>query len=154
MALYLGKLGGGSVAVSYDSRIKSEAFAKTAAEVFCANGLKVYITKGVGITPLLAFSVRKLKCSAGVMITASHNPRQYNGFKVYDHRGCQIGDDYAEAVWEIMGNLTYFGIERADLMKGLRLETSVYRAEGMDSHLESVLGQGLRIAKEESLLPP
>ncbi|NLK17513.1 MAG: phospho-sugar mutase [Clostridiales bacterium] len=148
VALYLGKLGGGSVAVSYDSRIKSEAFAKTAAEVFCANGLKVYITKGVGITPLLAFSVRKLKCSAGVMITASHNPRQYNGFKVYDHRGCQIGDDYAEAVWEIMGNLTYFGIERADFDEGLKAGNIEYIGQKViDSYLESVLGQGFKDCK-------
>lgn len=143
VALYLNKLGGKSVAVSYDSRINSEAFAKACAEVFAASGLKVYITKGAGITPLLAFSVRKLGCSAGVMITASHNPRQYNGFKVYDNRGCQISDGQAAAIWEIMDSLSYFDIGRAGFDRELEAGNIEYMGEDVtNSYLESVLGQG------------
>lgn len=141
VALYVKSLGGHSVALSYDSRLNSEAFAKAAAEEFCANGLKVYITQGVGITPLLAFSVRKLNCSAGVMITASHNPKEYNGFKVYDHRGLQIGGEYADAVWEIMEGLDYFDAERADFEEQLKKKNIEYiGSDVVESYFQGVLG--------------
>lgn len=80
----------GSVAISYDSRIKSELFAKTAARVFAANGIKAYLYDTLMPTPCLSFAVRALECSMGIMITASHNPARYNGYKVYNSDGCQI----------------------------------------------------------------
>ena len=76
-----------SIAISYDSRIKSTLFAKTAAEVFAANGLKVFIYKELMPTPCLSYAVRELHCSAGIMVTASHNPSKYNGYKVYGEDG-------------------------------------------------------------------
>ncbi len=78
------------IAIGYDSRIKSKTFSKTAASVFAANGIKVFIYRQLMPTPCLSFAVRYLDCSAGVMITASHNPSTYNGYKVYDKNGCQI----------------------------------------------------------------
>jgi len=79
-----------SVAIAYDSRIKSDVFAKIAAEVFAANGVRVYIYPEIMPTPSLSFAVRHLKCSGGIVITASHNPSKYNGYKVYGSDGCQI----------------------------------------------------------------
>ena len=74
-----------SVAISYDSRIKSDVFAKAAAEVLAANGIKVHIYTELMPTPMLSYAVRAQKCSAGIMVTASHNPAKYNGYKVYLH---------------------------------------------------------------------
>ncbi len=79
-----------SIAVSFDSRIKSTLFAHIASEVFAANGIKVHIYKELMPTPCLSYAVRELKCSAGIMVTASHNPSKYNGYKVYGSDGCQI----------------------------------------------------------------
>lgn len=91
-----------SVAISYDSRIKSNLFAKTAAEVFAANGIKVHIYPTLMPVPCLSFAVRKLECAAGVMVTASHNPSKYNGYKVYGSDGCQIT---TEAAAEILSEI-------------------------------------------------
>lgn len=79
-----------AVAVSYDSRIKSDLFAKTAAGVFAANGIQVFIYPELMPTPCLSYAVRELRCAAGIMVTASHNSSEYNGFKVYGADGCQI----------------------------------------------------------------
>ncbi|WP_022764546.1 phospho-sugar mutase [Butyrivibrio sp. XPD2006] len=87
-----------SIAISFDSRIKSELFAKTAAKVFAGCGIDVYIYKELMPTPCLSFAVRKLGCKAGVMITASHNPAKYNGYKVYGSDGCQITTEAAEKI--------------------------------------------------------
>ena len=87
-----------SIAVSYDSRIKSTLFANTAAEVFAANGIKVHIYKELMPTPCLSWAVRELHCSAGIMVTASHNPSKYNGYKVYGEDGCQITTKAAEDI--------------------------------------------------------
>jgi len=87
-----------AIAVSYDSRRKSDLFAKTAASVFAANGIHVYIYSALMPTPCLSFAVRKLACDAGIMVTASHNPAKYNGYKVYGADGCQITTEAAEAI--------------------------------------------------------
>ena len=76
-----------SVAIAYDSRIHSDLFAKTAAQVFAANGVRVYFYPKLMPTPALSFAVRDLHCSGGVVITASHNPAKYNGYKVYGSDG-------------------------------------------------------------------
>ncbi len=86
------------VAISFDSRIKSELFAKTAAKVFAGCGIDVYIYEELMPTPCLSFAVRELSCKAGIMITASHNPAQYNGYKVYGQDGCQITTEAAERI--------------------------------------------------------
>ena len=88
----------GSVAISYDSRHKSDVFAKEVARVCAANGVKAYLYPQLMPTPMLSFAVRDLKCSMGVMITASHNPAKYNGYKAYGADGCQITNETADAV--------------------------------------------------------
>ena len=97
-----------SIAISYDSRIKSTLFAKTAAEVFAANGLKVFIYKELMPTPCLSYAVRELHCSAGIMVTASHNPAKYNGYKVYGEEGCQITTHAAEVILSEIESLDIF----------------------------------------------
>ena len=98
----------GSIAIAYDSRIKSDLFAKTAASVFAANGIKVYIYKELMPTPMLSFAVRRLKCDAGVVVTASHNPAKYNGYKAYGPDGCQLGLEAADYVLSIMNKVDIF----------------------------------------------
>lgn len=98
-----------SVAIAYDSRIKSDVFARTAAEVFAANGIRVYIYPELMPTPSLSFAVRYLKCSGGIVITASHNPSKYNGYKVYGNDGCQIT---TEAASSILGEIEALDIFR------------------------------------------
>ena len=97
-----------SVAISYDSRIKSDTFAKAAAAVLAANGIKVHIYSELMPTPMLSFAVRALGCSAGIMVTASHNPAKYNGYKAYGADGCQITLDVANTVISKINALDMF----------------------------------------------
>lgn len=88
-----------SVAIAYDCRIMSKEFAQTAACNLCANGIEVQLFKTLHPTPMLSYAVRKLKCKAGIVITASHNPKQYNGYKVYGEDGGQITDAWANEIF-------------------------------------------------------
>ena len=97
-----------SIAISYDSRIKSTLFANTAAEVFAENGIKVFIYKELMPTPCLSYAVRELHCSAGIMVTASHNPSKYNGYKVYGSDGCQITTNAASEILSEIEKLDVF----------------------------------------------
>ena len=97
-----------AVAVSYDSRIKSDIFSKAAAEVLAANGIKVHIYTELMPTPCLSFAVRALKCQGGIMVTASHNPAKYNGYKVYGDDGCQITLRGAEIILDKINSLDIF----------------------------------------------
>ncbi len=97
-----------AVAVSYDSRIKSDVFSKAAAEVLAANGIKVHIYTELMPTPCLSFAVRALKCQGGIMVTASHNPAKYNGYKVYGDDGCQITLRGAEIILDKINSLDIF----------------------------------------------
>ncbi len=102
-----------TVAIAYDSRIKSDVFAKCAAGVLAANGVKVYIYPELMPTPMLSFAVRRLHCSSGIVITASHNPSKYNGFKCYDPTGYQITDEAAAKIYGYMKNVDIFdGVKR------------------------------------------
>ena len=111
-----------SVAISHDSRIKADLFAREAARVLAANGIKVYISKELQPTPVVSFAVRELHTSAGIMITASHNRAQYNGYKCYGADGCQMTDVYADAVFEEIKSVDYFGdsIKLIDFEEGVR----------------------------------
>ena len=103
------------VAIAYDSRIKSDLFSKTAASVFAANGIKVMIYPELMPTPMLSFAVRELKCDAGIVLTASHNPSKYNGYKAYGPDGCQLGLEASELVYGYMREVnTFNGIKRID----------------------------------------
>lgn len=96
------------VAIAYDSRNNSEAFAKEAAAVLATNGIPVYIFSELAPVPMLSFAVRKLHCAAGIVITASHNPKQYNGYKVYNADGCQLNIEDANKVFKEIEKLDTF----------------------------------------------
>lgn len=102
-----------SVSISYDSRNNSYEFAKESACVLASNNIKAYITNELKPTPVLSFAVRKLKCQAGIMITASHNPAEYNGYKCYGEDGAQILDNDAKKIYE--------NIEKVDIFKDVKL---------------------------------
>lgn len=97
-----------SVAVGYDSRIKSQLFAETAAGVLAANGIKVYIYPELMPTPMISYAVIKLHCSSGIVITASHNPSKYNGYKCYDSKGYQMTDEGAKKTYDYISNVDIF----------------------------------------------
>ena len=107
------KEGHRKVAVSRDSRLKSDLFAEVASRVFAANGIEVAIYPYISPVPTLSFATRYLKCSAGVMLTASHNPSKYNGYKVYGADGCQITTEAAD---EILGY-----IEALDIFNDVKM---------------------------------
>ncbi|QSX05382.1 phospho-sugar mutase [Sedimentibacter sp. zth1] len=96
-----------SVVIAYDSRLMSKEFAKTAADVLISNGIKAYLFDEIKSTPQLSYAVRYLKCQAGIVITASHNPCQYNGYKVYNSNGGQIIESEANKITEEIANLNY-----------------------------------------------
>ena len=114
LAEYLKSIGGDSVVIAYDSRHKSREFARLSAEVLSYNGIKAYLFSELTPTPVLSFAVRYLKASAGIVITASHNPKQYNGYKVYNSLGCQITDAAAAAVTKEIEKFDYFNFFAAD----------------------------------------
>lgn len=87
-----------SVAIAFDSRNNSQYFAGIAAGVLCKAGIKVYLFETLMPTPVLSFAVRYHECTAGIVLTASHNPKEYNGYKVYDSKGCQLVPQYADKV--------------------------------------------------------
>ncbi len=110
----------GKVAIAYDSRIKSDVFARDAAAILAANGIKVYIYRELMPTPMLSFAVRHLKCDAGIVVTASHNPSKYNGYKAYGNDGCQLGLEAADYVLSIMNSVDAFdGVKRVDFDEAL-----------------------------------
>lgn len=102
-----------SVAIAYDSRIKSDVFAMEAAYVLAANGIKSYIYSRLMSTPALSFAVRHYGCCAGIMVTASHNPSKYNGYKVYNSEGCQLT---LEAADEVLSH-----IEKIDIFRDVKM---------------------------------
>lgn len=139
----LKKYGKGSVAISHDSRIKADLFMIEAARVLAANGIKVYITKELEPTPVLSYLVRYFKCQAGIMVTASHNPAKYNGYKAYGEDGCQMTDAAATAVYDEISKLDIFNdVKIADFEESVKsgiieyVDDSVY-----DTFLEKVMEQ-------------
>ena len=109
LANYVNKtFGGGAVAISHDSRINADVFMNEAAKVLAANGIKVYITRELQPTPVLSYLVRHFGCQAGIMITASHNPAAYNGYKAYGEDGCQMTDVSAGVVYNEICSLDMF----------------------------------------------
>lgn len=121
LADYIKEKGGSSVAISYDNRRESDTFSRVASSVFAANGIHVHLYPELMPTPCLSFAVRYYKCFAGVMITASHNPAEYNGYKVYDATGCQITDEAAKQISREIEKLDAFcDVQCADLEEAQR----------------------------------
>ena len=137
-----------SVAIAYDSRIKSDLFAKITARVFAANGIKAYLFKELMPTPTLSFAVRELGCSAGIVVTASHNPAQYNGYKAYGSDGCQLNPDAAAKVLELESKIDIFnGVKKISLEEGLRTGMIEYISDELiDKFLDRVFA--LRVNKD------
>ncbi len=136
------------IAVSYDSRILSDVFARVASAVFAENGIRVYLYPQLMPTPCLSYAVRYLHCSAGVMVTASHNPAKYNGYKVYGADGCQITTEAAE---KILGE-----IEKLDIFRDVRRgDFDRHLAAGQISWIgEEVYTSFVQQVKAQTMLGP
>lgn len=129
------------VAIAYDTRHCSRLFAERAARVFAANQIETLLFSFPCPTPLLSFAVRRLGCAAGIVITASHNPKEYNGYKVYDHRGCQITTKAALEIQKEIGTVDPFELRMESfedcLTSGL---TRFISSDIEDSFLDEVAG--------------
>jgi len=157
------------IAVSYDSRIKSDLFSKVASEVFAANGIKVFIYKELMPTPCLSYAVRSIHCAAGIMVTASHNPAKYNGYKVYGSDGCQITTEAAAKILKeieevdtfsdvkrnsfeqemVQGNISYINDSvYTDFVEQVKKQTMLKEGETIDKNVSIVYsplnGTGLK----------
>lgn len=123
-----------SVAIAYDTRNNSQYFAKTAAGIFASQGIKVYIYEMVVPVPVLSFTTHYLSCTAGVMLTASHNPKEYNGYKVYDDKGCQFCTEDAKNAISFINDITDYStipfLEESELITYIgEKELSAFLAE-------------------------
>ena len=134
-----------SVVIAYDSRNNSEDFAKCAAEVLAVKGITVYLFDKITPTPVLSFAVRHLGCIAGIVITASHNPKEYNGYKVYDENGCQLVPSLADKVIAHVQEITdYRAVPRLDFEVALQSGMiQMVCDEVLDTFLDAVKTQAL-----------
>ena len=136
----LTQAGDKQVAIAYDSRLKSDVFAKEAAGVLAANGIKVRIYDAIMPVPALSFATRYYKCTAGIMVTASHNPSKYNGYKAYGPDGCQMTDDAAAIVYD--------EIQKTDILTGAK---TMSFASGVESGLIHFVGDDCKKAFYEAI---
>lgn len=148
-----------AIAVSYDSRIKSDLFARVASDVFVANGIKVHIYPELMPTPCLSFAVRQLHCAAGIMVTASHNPSKYNGYKVYGADGCQITTEAAEIILNEIQKLDLFeDVKRSSFDEGVAngnismIGEDVYAAFVEAVKAQSMLGDGTNVNRDVAIV--
>ncbi|MBO4837147.1 MAG: phospho-sugar mutase, partial [Clostridia bacterium] len=135
-----------SIAISYDSRINSDLFARVSADIFAANGITAHIYPLLMPVPCLSYATRELHCAAGIMVTASHNPSKYNGYKVYGPDGCQITTEAADEILaEIEGLDAFRDIRRSDFDQGLK--------EGLIRYIgEDLYTAFIERVKQESML--
>lgn len=140
---YINANGGGACAIAYDTRNNSALFAQESAEVLAANGIKVYIFDSARPTPELSFAVRELGCRAGINITASHNPKEYNGYKAYWEDGAQLAPEQAAAVSDYMGKCDVLGgAVRISFDEGVKDGRIVFLGGDFDEkYMERVLEQ-------------
>ena len=132
--------GNQTVAIAYDSRLKSDIFSKEAAGVLAANGINVRIYDALMPVPALSFATRYYKCNAGIMVTASHNPAKYNGYKAYGPDGCQMTDDAAAIVYD--------EIQKTDILTGAK---RISFAEGVEKGLIRFVGDDCKAAFYEAI---
>lgn len=134
-----------SVAIAYDSRNNSQYFSQVAAGVLAANGIKVYIYNTLMPTPVLSFTARYLGCNGGIVLTASHNPKEYNGYKIYDEKGCQLVPQFANQVIEFVNAVTDLqSVEIMDFQDGVNNGKIVVIGEDvLDAFLTEVKKQSI-----------
>lgn len=153
LALYLlaHKKSGVTVAISYDSRNCSEEFARYAAAVLAECGIKAYITDKLQPTPYLSYMVRSLKCDAGIMITASHNPAKFNGYKVYGADGCQVTDAAATEIFSFIEGVDTFSVQPADFDKAVA-SGAIEFADVTRAYLDEVYKRSVGAARDVSVV--
>lgn len=153
LALYLlaHKKSGVTVAISYDSRNCSEEFARYAAAVLAECGIKAYITDKLQPTPYLSYMVRSLKCDAGIMITASHNPAKFNGYKVYGADGCQVTDNAATEIFSFIEGVDTFSVRPADFDKAVA-SGAIEFADVTRAYLDEVYKRSVGAARDVSVV--
>lgn len=140
---YIRRTGGDGVAIAYDTRLNSELFAHAAAEVMAGNGITCYVFDAPRPTPELSFALRYLHCVAGINITASHNPKEYNGYKAYWEDGAQIGPEQADSISEYISQCDIFcGANKIAFDQGVK--TGIIRILGSEIdklYIEKVLAE-------------
>ena len=147
-------------AIGYDSRIGSDVFAREAAAVFAANGITAHLYPRLEPVPALSFAVRELHCGVGICITASHNPAQYNGYKVYGADGCQITPEAANVILQLIEKLDFFtSPKRADFDAALAAGTIAYIPDAvLEKFVDTVyaqrVGDGAGIAELKLVYTP
>lgn len=135
-----------SVVIAYDTRIHSKSFALTTAQVLVSSGCTAYLFKNPQPTPVLSFAVRQLGCDAGVVITASHNPKEYNGYKVYDHTGDQATDALAKAIADKLKSIDPFQVADATSKVDAASESiSLVPDEVVGAYLQAILEQSTEV---------
>lgn len=149
LAQYVLGEGGSKVAIAYDSRIKSTLFAREAARVLAANGIKVYIYKELMPTPMLSYAVRELGCTSGIVVTASHNPAKYNGYKAYGADGAQLSVENSQKVLDLVNKVDMFSSVRlCDFDEAVREGTIEYIGDELiDKYLETVKSRSIEKVK-------
>ena len=133
-----------SVVIGYDSRIKSDVFAKTASDVFLSNGINVYRLNRLLPVPTVSYATRYLKASCGVMITASHNPSKYNGYKVYGQDGCQITTEVVKEILDEINKIDIFN----DVLINTNKEPNWIKEEVLDSFISEIKKQSVLYGEE------
>mgnify|MGYP004525697085 FL=1 len=149
LAQYVLSEGGNKVAIAYDSRIKSTLFAREAARVLAANGIKVYIYKELMPTPMLSYAVRELGCTSGIVVTASHNPAKYNGYKAYGADGAQLSVENSQKVLDLVNKVDMFSsVKLCDFDEAVREGTIEYIGDELiDKYLETVKSRSIEKVK-------
>lgn len=133
------------VAIAYDVRNYSKEFAKVASSILAANGIKVYLFEDIRPTPMLSYAVRKLNTQSGIVITASHNPREYNGYKVYWEEGSQILDEHADQILEELNNMDFKDISWGDYEESVKEGKITILGEELDNqYYKEVLDMSIR----------
>lgn len=148
LADYLnGKYETASVAIGYDSRINSDVFAVQSAKILAANGIKVYLYPQLEPTPMISYAVMRLACQSGIVITASHNPSKYNGYKCYDPRGYQMTEEAAAE--------TYAYIQKTDMFTGVKaMDFDEAVSKGLIEYIsDEILEEYYALCLERPLLP-
>ena len=132
------------VAIAYDVRNKSDVFSVITSSILAANGVAVHLYPSIRPTPMLSYAVRKLGTISGIVITASHNPKMYNGYKVYWEEGSQILDSIADQILEEISNISYGDIKQMDFEAGLESGMINYIPESVDeAYYREVLNKAI-----------